>query len=172
MRDLMTKTFANMVTLLNIIFGSLSLICTLEHKFTAAAILILLAVVADTFDGRVARMFDAESELGKELDSLCDLVSFGVAPAILLYTQVLAAQYGIIAILAVLLFIVCGAFRLARFNVLNIKDYFVGVPITFAGMLLAIISFFTAGLHPLFVLLAILILALLMISNFKIPKIG
>lgn len=171
MHDLMTKTFANIVTLLNIVFGSLSLISTLEHNFTAAAIFILLAVVADTVDGRVARKFDAESELGKELDSLCDLVSFGVAPAILLYTQVLSLHYGIIAILTALLFIVCGALRLARFNVLNIKDYFIGVPITFAGLLLVAVSFFASGLHPLAILLAVLVLALSMISNFKVPKI-
>ncbi len=171
MRNLMTRTVANVVTLLNIILGSLSLVFTLDHNYQIAAILILLAVVMDSLDGRVARKLNAESEMGKELDSLCDLVSFGVAPAILLYTQVLAQPFEILGTLAVILLIVCGALRLARFNILNIKEYFLGVPITLNGMLLAVVSLFAAYLDPVIVLLAVFALALLMVSNFKVPKI-
>ncbi len=171
MLNLMTRTFANVVTLLNIIFGSLSLVFTLNQDYKTAAILILLAVVMDSVDGRVARKLNAESEMGKELDSLCDLVSFGVAPAILVYAQVLAQPYEILGILSVILFIVCGALRLARFNILNIKEYFLGIPITFSGMLLALISLLAAYVPPVMILLAVFILALLMVSNFKVPKI-
>ena len=170
MLNLMTRTFANLVTLLNIIMGSLALIYILNHDFKTAAILIFLAVVMDGLDGRVARKLDAESEMGKELDSLCDLVSFGVAPAILLYTQVLSQHFVTFSILVTLLYIVCGALRLARFNVLNISEYFVGVPITFAGMFLAAISLLSAYISPLLVLLLIFTMALLMVSNIKVPK--
>jgi len=169
--NLMTKTFANLVTMLNIILGSLSLIYTLNHDYKTAAILILLAVVMDGLDGKVARKLDAESELGKELDSLCDLVSFGVAPAILIYSQVLSLHFIILGILVTLLFIVCGALRLARFNVLNISEYFVGVPITFAGMLMAAISLLAAWINPLIIILLVFALALLMVSNIKVPKV-
>lgn len=170
MLNLLTKTIANMVTLLNLIFGSLSLFHTLSHNYQTAAILILLAVLMDGLDGRVARRLNAESELGKELDSLCDLVSFGVAPAFLIYTQAFSQPYPTLGIVAAIFFIVCGALRLARFNILNIKDYFIGVPITIAGMLLAIVSLLTAYLGSLIILFIVLALAILMVSNFKVPK--
>ncbi len=170
MLDLMTKTFANVVTLLNIIFGSLSLIYTLNNDYRTAAILILVAVVMDGLDGRVARRLDAESEMGKELDSLCDLVSFGVAPAILLYSQVLYQHFTVLSLLVTLLFIVCGALRLARFNILNITEYFVGIPITLAGLLLAFISLIAAWLPPILIMILVFVLALLMVSNIKVPK--
>lgn len=170
MLDLMTRTFANVVTLLNIIFGSLALIYILNNDYRTAAILILVAAVMDGMDGRVARKFDAESEMGKELDSLCDLVSFGVAPAILLYSQILHQHFMIISLLVTLLFIVCGALRLARFNVLNISEYFVGIPITLAGMVMAVISLLAGYISPIIIISFMFILALLMVSNIKVPK--
>lgn len=166
----MTRTFANVVTLLNIIFGSLSLIYTLNHDYKIAAILILVAVVMDGLDGKVARKLDAESEMGKELDSLCDLVSFGVAPAILLYSQVLHQHFILLSMLVTLLFIVCGALRLARFNVLNISEYFVGIPITISGMLLAAVSLLAIYINPVIIIIIVFVLALLMVSNIKVPK--
>lgn len=166
----MTRTFANVVTLLNIIFGSLSLIYTLNHDYKIAAILILVAVVMDGLDGKVARKLDAESEMGKELDSLCDLVSFGVAPAILLYSQVLHQHFILLSMLVTLLFIVCGALRLARFNVLNISEYFVGIPITISGMLLAAVSLLAIYINPVIIIILVFVLALLMVSNIKVPK--
>lgn len=170
MLNLMTRTFANVVTLLNIIFGSLALIYTLNQDYKTAALLIILAVVMDGLDGKVARKLDAESEMGKELDSLCDLVSFGVAPAILLYSQVLSQQFMTLGLMVTLLFIVCGALRLARFNVLNISEYFVGIPITLSGMLLAVVSLLAVYINPILIITIIFVLALLMVSNLKVPK--
>jgi len=166
----MNRSFANTVTLCNIIFGSLSLVFTLNQNFSMAAIFILLAVLMDSLDGRIARRLDIISPLGKELDSLCDLVSFGVAPALLLYSQVLDPYAYSLGLIVALLYIVCGAYRLARFNVLCISDYFVGIPITLAGTIIAVISLFSASLPATLVLFMLLFLAIMMVSNFKVPK--
>lgn len=164
------KNLANTVTLGNIVFGSLSLAATMANHFYLAAICILGAVVMDTMDGRVARHFDIVSEIGKELDSLCDLVSFGVAPAMLVYQTKLVSLPLLAGVLLMLLYILCGAFRLARFNVLNIPDYFVGVPITFAGIIMALMTLFYKGTSVSLSAFIMALLALLMISPFKVRK--
>lgn len=169
MLNFMSKSTANIITLVNIVFGSLSLISTLHENYQMAAVFILLAGVMDALDGRIARRFGMISDIGKELDSLCDLVSFGVAPALLLYSQVLI-QFPMLAVPSTVLFIMCGAFRLARFNVLNIADYFVGVPITAAGGLLAIISLLANWIPATVILILVLILAYMMISKIRVRK--
>ena len=170
MLDFMSKSSANTVTLINILCGSLSLVSTLNADYRAAALFILLAVVMDGMDGRIARKFGVSSDMGKELDSLCDLVSFGVAPALLLYAQVLNVFPFLLGLIAALLYIMCGAFRLARFNVLNIKEYFVGIPITLAGTALAFVSLLTAFIPEYLVLITVIFLAFMMISNIKVRK--
>ena len=137
-----------------------------------AAFFILIAVFMDGADGKIARRLDACSEIGKELDSLCDLVSFGVAPALLIYSQLLSF-YPVIGLIVAMVFIMCGTYRLARFNVLNISDHFVGLPITFAGLATALISIaLSHHLIPSFlVLLLMFALAGLMVSRVMIPKI-
>ncbi|MEA4924426.1 MAG: CDP-diacylglycerol--serine O-phosphatidyltransferase [Syntrophomonadaceae bacterium] len=170
MLDFMSKRSANTVTLINIVFGSLSLIHTLHGNHKAAALCILLAVVMDGMDGRIARKFGVSSEMGKELDSLCDLVSFGVAPALLLYAQVMYIFPHILGLIVAILYIVCGAFRLARFNVLNIKEYFIGMPITLAGTILAFVSLLAASIPVNLILITVVFLAYMMISNIKVPK--
>lgn len=170
MLDLLTKTFPSMLTLLNIIFGSLAIIYSLDQNYKTAALFILCAVIMDSLDGKMARKLDSTSEMGKELDSLCDLVSFGVAPAILIYSQVFYLQQNLYGLFVTIFFIVCGALRLARFNVLNIHDYFLGVPITMAGGLLALFSLFSLYSNQYLTLLFIFLLSLLMISNIRTPK--
>jgi len=167
---LVTKRAANFITFLNIMFWSTSILYTINGNYKIAAILILAAVVMDGLDGRVARKLQTSSDLGRELDSLCDIVSFGVAPAVLLYSQVLASNYYFMGLAAFLLYIICGAYRLARFNVMNISEYFLGLPITIAGGLLAILSLLAVYLHPLVILLLVMALSLFMISAIRLPK--
>jgi CDP-diacylglycerol--serine O-phosphatidyltransferase len=169
--SLMIKRFANLLTFLNLVFGSISILYTINGNNEAAAVFILLAVLMDSIDGKVARKLKISSDLGRELDSLSDMVSFGVAPAVLLHSQVLLVSYNILGLVATLVFIGCGAYRLARFNVLNSNNYFMGLPITAAGGILAIFSMIAANLYPLVILLLILALSFLMISTIKIPKI-
>lgn len=166
----MTKYLSNFVTLLNIFFGSLAIINIINNDYKAATILIFLAVLMDSMDGRVARKLNTTSDIGKELDSLCDLVSFGVAPAILIYAQVFSAYPGIIGLLTAILFIICGALRLARFNVLNTGNYFVGVPITMAGALMVLISMLSVYLSYMVIVLLMILLSFLMISNIRVRK--
>ncbi|NLU49392.1 MAG: CDP-diacylglycerol--serine O-phosphatidyltransferase [Syntrophomonadaceae bacterium] len=161
----------NAFTLVNLSFGVLALLGIIHGEFTAAAIFILVAACLDRMDGRVARHLNVESELGKQLDSLADLVSFGVAPAVLVYTQVLDPSCAqLVSAGVTVIFILCGAFRLARFNVLNIGTYFVGVPITLAGGLVGLFSLLSIYLPAPFYLISLPMLSYLMVSNIKIPK--
>ena len=104
------------LTLGNLFCGFYALIAVYNDEYLAAAIAILLAEVFDCLDGGVARMTGATSDIGIQLDSLADLVSFGVAPGLLAYVFALK-PFGWIGGLAAFAFAACGAFRLARFNV-------------------------------------------------------
>ncbi|MBP2653182.1 MAG: CDP-diacylglycerol/serine O-phosphatidyltransferase [Firmicutes bacterium] len=165
------RTFIpNMITSSNLIFGVFSLIATFHGSYNMAAILVVVAMLADSMDGRVARYFKVSSEFGKELDSLCDLVSFGVAPAVLVYSYLLK-DIGFYGAAVVAAFAVCGAFRLARFNVNAsvVKGYFMGLPIPAAGCVVA--TFVMVGVKPsawiIWVMVAVF--AYLMVSTIKYP---
>lgn len=163
------RLIPNIITLSNLIIGITSLWYTMQNMYKEAAIAILFAMVLDGMDGRIARHLQVSSDFGKELDSLSDLVSFGVAPALLTYASVLY-RIGYWGLMIAIIFALCGAVRLARFNVLNIKDYFVGIPITFAGPMMAIFVLLFNRLPLAFYPIAMLGLACLMVSNIKVPK--
>lgn len=159
----------NIITLSNLLLGILSLTYTMNQQYHTAAFLILLAVFLDGMDGKVARRLNVETNFGKELDSLCDLVSFGVAPALLVYDNYLQ-EVGFLGLFIALIYALCGAIRLARFNVMNISTHFIGVPITIAGGIMAIAILFSSILPAFIYSYLTIILAFLMVSNFKIPK--
>jgi len=169
------RMIPSIFTLANLLFGFLALILVNEKNYTLAAAMILGSVLMDSLDGKVARRLSVSSDFGKELDSLSDLVSFGVAPAILTYEAMLRPlpeflRYIGLAIAAI--FALCGACRLARFNMLNITTHFVGVPITFAGGVLALLMLF-GNILPWYVyLVSMAFLAFLMVSTFKVAKLG
>ncbi|KRQ87990.1 CDP-diacylglycerol--glycerol-3-phosphate 3-phosphatidyltransferase [Caloramator mitchellensis] len=161
----------NSFTFINLTFGMLSIIFTLNSRFQMSAIMIILAALMDRYDGRIARKFNASSQLGKELDSLCDLISFGVAPAILSWGNFLI-NLGIIGYIIVILFPIAGAYRLARFNVTQFNNCFIGIPITFAGFLVAIDNIITiANPHYFLSSIFMLFLSYLMVSHFKFKKV-
>ena len=170
------RMIPSIFTLANLLFGFLALIWVIEQNFTLAAAMILLSVLMDSLDGKVARRLSVSSDFGKELDSLSDLVSFGVAPAILTYQAILQPQPSEIVRYAGLgiavVFALCGAVRLARFNMLNITTHFVGVPITFAGGLMALLMFLRTMLPWYIYPVSMVILAFLMVSTYKVPKVG
>ena len=118
-------TISDYLTLVNIVLGMLALIL---QDFRC----VYLAVVFDGLDGYIARRTNTVTEFGAQLDSICDIVSFGVAPAYLLY------HYfgGIWCLIASLIYLLSGALRLARFNILNIRD-FIGLPIPVGALLLS-----------------------------------
>lgn len=132
------------LTLGNLFGGFYALIAVYNDEYVLAAIAILLAEILDVLDGAVARMTGATSELGIQLDSLADLVSFGVAPGVLAYVFALK-PFGAIGGLAAFGFAACGAFRLARFNIqthILDKRYFVGLPIPAAAAVVATLILF------------------------------
>lgn len=150
--------------------GVVSAFFAIRHEFRAAAILLLIAVLMDFLDGKVARLFKKSHPYGKELDSLADAVSFGLSAAIFGYSYIEANSANNIFTIAVFVFFVmCGIARLARFNILNVKGYFVGVPITMNGLMVPIIYFsgINAGFYPYIYLLS----GILMISSVKVKKI-
>lgn len=132
------RNIPNMVTCMNLVAGILSIICAFKggealwglRGYEWAWIFIGIAAVADFLDGFMARLLRAYSNLGKELDSLCDLVSFGVAPSLIMYNCL--AETGAEAWIcwSALLIPVCGALRLARFNIdTRQTSSFIGLPI-------------------------------------------
>ena len=134
----MKALIPNLLTSLNLVFGMLSILYSTENLFIESSLCILLALVADGLDGRVARFLNVTSDIGKELDSLCDLGSFGIAPALLAY-QLYLHEFGIIGGVVAIVFALCGAFRLARFNVNTdtVHGYFMGLAIPAGGCLIA-----------------------------------
>ena len=134
----------NMVTSGNLLCGTMSLILVLHCRVVPAAWLVFMAVFFDFMDGKVARSLGGGTHFGLEFDSLADVVSFGVAPAVLFYS-VYAEPLGVMGALAVSFFALCGALRLARFNVSHVPGPFQGLPIPAGGLFLA--SFILAGTH-------------------------
>lgn len=160
----------SVITSVNLLAGVAALIYALQGSYHLGAVMVLVAAVLDGLDGRVARKMGTSSEFGKQLDSLADLVSFGVAPAILVFAWQLA-DLGIPGIIATMAFVLCGALRLARFNVLNISDYFVGIPITIAGSLVALLVLWASALPGAVSAFIVGFLAVMMVSRLKFPKI-
>ena len=165
----------NLFTLGNMLCGFYAIISTIEGRFQHAAIAIIVAALSDGLDGRVARLTGTCSRFGVEFDSLADLVSFGVAPALLIYIWALR-PYQRIGWLAGFLFLICGALRLARFNIQIFSSenkYFVGLPIPAAAtaiasfVLLHQFLFSGDGNKPVIIAALAYILAFLMVSNIK-----
>ncbi|MDY0410325.1 CDP-diacylglycerol--serine O-phosphatidyltransferase [Virgibacillus soli] len=160
---------ANFITLINLSFGAVAIITLLKGFVHMSILFIFLAALFDRFDGMVARKYNIESDFGKELDSLCDMVSFGVAPAMLIYQTSLDSIPGV-GLSLVIIFILCGAVRLARYNVKEFDGAFYGIPITAAGVILTFCALFAEHLPILFYAILTTILAILMVSNIRIQK--
>lgn len=129
----------SLFTVLNVVCGFFSIINSADERFVIASWLIILAAVFDSLDGMLARLTRSTSEFGVELDSLADVISFGVAPSFLVYRLHFYTFDGF-GILLSAVFMICGALRLARFNLQLVgfdKKYFVGLPIPSAAITLA-----------------------------------
>ncbi|WP_059171215.1 CDP-diacylglycerol--serine O-phosphatidyltransferase [Bacillus sp. FJAT-27445] len=168
-KKLKTQT-ANVLTLLNLSLGGFAIIFTLHGNLRLSLLLIFIAALADRFDGMVARKFNIESELGKQLDSMSDIISFGVAPALLIYQGILF-EFGGPGSFFVVFYIACGAFRLARFNITESNGYFTGLPITAAGCLVTLSFLAIPYIPPQTFLFIVMILSFLMVSPFKLRKV-
>ena len=165
----------NFFTALSAFFGVMSVIASSQGKFEKAFIYIVLSLIADGLDGRVARLTNTTSKFGVEFDSLADLVAFGVAPAMMLFFAI-GENYGKFGALISGLFVVFGAIRLARFNVTTGEidpRYFIGLPIPTAAVVLGswiMLDLKYQGGLNLLILTGALFLAFLMVSNFRYPS--
>ncbi len=166
----------SLFTILNIFCGFQSLVHSAGDDFSVASWFIILAAVFDVLDGLMARITRSSSDFGVELDSLSDVVSFGVAPAFLVYRSALSAQGGMGMLISAMPMIF-GAMRLARFNSQLVgydKDYFKGLPIPAAALLLSsyVLRFWTdtTGFQALASSLlapVVVVVSLLMVSTMK-----
>ena len=172
----MKRALPNLCTAANLFFGMCSILATFEENYFYASIFILLALIADGLDGRVARALGVASEFGKEMDSLCDLGSFGIAPAYLAYSFCLH-NFGRLGQAAAIIFALCGMWRLARFNVNTnvVHGFFMGLAIPAGGCIVASTTLlFTAlDVHPenfgMVYPITIIVVAYLMVSHVHYP---
>lgn len=172
----------NLFTAMNMFCGYLSIINASQGQFFYAASLILIAAIFDALDGLVARLTHSSSELGVELDSLSDLVSFGAAPAFLIY-QTYLINFNSIGVILSSFLMIAGGFRLARFNVQLVgfeKSHFKGLPIPSSAITVAafVITYYKKGIgfeqpYTNVIIPMVIILSLLMVSTIKydtLPK--
>jgi CDP-diacylglycerol--serine O-phosphatidyltransferase len=179
--------FPNLLTVANLFCGFLAMVFivhALEESslgnasggsngwFIWAALTICLAALFDMLDGRVARVLHVSSSFGKELDSLADVVSFGVAPALLIYEHVLRDhQLSWLWMGMAGLFVCCGAARLARYNVSGTSSrFFVGMPIPAAGLAVTGLAIYPSSIPLEALAVLVLCAAVLMISTLRYPN--
>ena len=161
---------ANIITLSNMTLGLFAILSSIQSDFKLSCLLIFIAAITDFTDGWVARKLKTVSKLGKYLDSNSDLISFGVAPGLLIYLSVLQ-QYGIYGAIVSFIFIMCGGIRLARYNAIDFTGRYIGIPITISGTLLALSSLAIPHIPNIIFVFTTLILSYLMVSKISIKKI-
>ena len=174
-------SFADAISITNAIFGVLAIIflfsclgtCT-EFRLQASFSFILLALLADGLDGIVARK-TGKSEIGEYLESMADMTSLVIAPAVFIYynyTNLFTFSYFRLAYLlfALVLFLSFGIIRLASFHIMKKKKYFIGLPASVSTIVLIIIAFFRVDF--IFILPAVVIIGALTVSDIKFPKPG
>ena len=167
---------SDIISLLNMSCGFISILNSINQNFELAALFMIFAIMFDSVDGWVARKINRNDALdfGKNIDSLSDAVSFGVAPAIFLYSTINTTT-GIIqpiTIIVGLLIVICGVLRLTRYNVIadkiETKD-FIGFPIPGIAFILA--TLYLSGIYnPYLALILSIIISLIMISTIRYPK--
>ena len=158
------------LTLGNLSLGGFAIISTLKGDLNLSLLLIFIAALLDRFDGMTARKLNIESELGEQLDSMSDIISFGVAPALLLFQGILN-EFGAPGSFFTIFYIACGAFRLARFNTSNVMAILqvYRLPLQAVSSHLAFLAI--PFMPPQFFLFLIIILSFLMTSTFRMKKV-
>lgn len=160
---------ADIFTAGNLVCGVLAIFAASNARFSLAASLIVLAMVMDTLDGKIAKLMHQANSFGKQLDSLADLTSFGIAPAALYYSL---REPGTGILLILILFTVCGMMRLARYNVSD-SEGFEGVPITVNGFLFPVL-YLVYKLHPATLIIwpaVYATMSVLMVSSIRLKRI-
>ena len=179
-----SKLVPSTLTLLGLCSGATGIRFALQGDWTDAVAAVVFAMIFDMLDGRAARMLGADTRFGAQLDSLADLVSFGMAPGIIMYSWSLS-RMGVAGWVATLIFCAASAIRLARFNVQSVRDegatkadpYFTGLPTPAAACMMLLpllVSFQWNGeivRQPVVVLIMLGITSVLMVSRLPTPSI-
>jgi len=155
---------ADLFTLANVMGGVIAIMFAIQERYAIAMVALIGAVIADFFDGKVARTLNQQNSFGKELDSLADTISFGVAPTIIGFTLIETP----FAIFCFTIFLFCGILRLARFNVMQRNERFEGMPITVNGVLIPVI--YLMGVPASFYPYIYIALGILMVSSISFKK--
>ncbi len=173
MRQTIRHVIPNGLTCLNLTAGILAILLSSKSVpgIREASLLILIAAFFDFFDGFLARRWNTVSDLGKELDSLADLVSFGVAPVLVAWHGGLI-YWGVLGMLVLGGYMISGALRLARFNLQTPSIvHYRGLPITAAGLVICIaVLAFSWTLPPAALMVLVVVLAVLMNAPWSIPR--
>jgi len=168
---MLNKSIPSLFTIGNLFLGIAAIILVFNNEPEYAAITVIVAMLLDGLDGRVARALNVQSEFGKELDSLSDVISFGVAPAFIMYVVAFSELPPAASWIVTAIFPICGALRLARFNVnAGIPGYFIGLPIPAAGGVLSTLTLFHNNIPVIILVISSLLLSYLMISTVKYPN--
>lgn len=169
----LTLVIPSLATFSSLIFGVLAIMVLAEGNFLLAAILILLGSILDVLDGQLAVRLNALSDIGKELDSLADMITFGVAPTLLVYHLLLLVGVDqFVAMVVSMGFVIGGAYRLARFNTRpgDRGGYFKGLPIPMASALVIAGSFWQHWVVNVWWTVLVISASYLMVSPFPYPK--
>ena len=153
----------------------MSIVATMNGKYKTAIAMIWIAAIADRYDGIVARMLGTSSDMGVQMDSMGDIISFGVAPSVHAYNSVFLHAPNNIKLLggiATVMLICAGALRLARYNIVGLDEdnSFMGLPITIGGSLLAVLLIFRRNIAPVTYVVVMIILSILELSKIRIKK--
>jgi len=157
--------FADIFTLANIIFGMTAILFIISKNYNLAIISLFVAVIADYADGKLARKLNQQNTFGKELDSLADTISFGVAPTIFGFSLIQTP----LAIVSFTIFLFCGVLRLARYNIMNVQESFAGMPITLNGIIIPLLFILTVPIK--FYPYIYIFLGIMMVSSVRFRKI-
>lgn len=165
---------SDLVSLMNMSSGFISILMSINHNFSLAAVLMIFSLIFDSIDGWVARKRNRNDKygFGKNIDSLSDIISFGAAPAIFLYTYTTAnnSEITLVTSIVSLFIVICGVLRLTRYNVISDKvDGFIGFPIP--GIAIIISSFYLSGLFNIyFALIIAVVVSIAMICDKSYKK--
>jgi len=171
--------FPSLLTIASLYCAYSSIVASVEGKLSKAAIYIGISIILDGLDGRIARLINANSAIGLQLDSLADVIAFGVAPALLIYYWAFHPYYGgyysKLGFIFAFLFLTASSLRLARFNVQSIdfdKRFFCGLPTpAAAGMIAALVHYYPSPLKErnasIIALILLIILSYLMVSKIR-----
>lgn len=156
------QNIPNFITLLNLQFGFIGLICCLNNNYSYYYVCFILSLLCDFLDGKSARYLKVSSEIGAQLDSLSDMVSFVFIPCFLGYHR-----YDLIIPNSI--YLLCGCYRLARFNVSHTNTDFEGIPTVLASIIVVVFMFYEFDIS--YIRILYLLVSYLMVSKIKVLKI-